>query len=435
MDGIIEGIGSAIEAISLVDTHEHTMLESERNDYAVDFSYLFGHYNSSDLVSAGMSPSLMEAVRLPMHHYRLQFVKRLNLRRYVPEPQREDMSLEQRWKALEPFWEAIRNTAYAKATLIAAKDLFGVDDFNTDTYVELSSAIAESRTNNWYRYVMKEKARIEIAILDLQTTEVDRSLFAPVVRLDDFIDVRSRQDLSFLEKKSQKAIHSLDHLAEAMRIVMERYAEEGAVGIKTALAYIRTLQYDKVSHHEAELAFNKIARHLGEGPSFFEAKPLQDYMMHQVIRCAIDRDLPLQIHTGLQEGNENIITNSNPTDLINLFVEYREARFDLFHGGYPFVHQWATLAKNFANVYADLCWVNLISPEMGRRLLHELIETVPGNKIMAFGGDSITVEIAYAHAKMTRQVVSRVLSDKVSEGYMSEDEAVRLARKILRDNP
>jgi predicted TIM-barrel fold metal-dependent hydrolase len=99
------------------------------------------------------------------------------------------------------------------------------------------------------------------------------------------------------------------------------------------------------------------------------------------------------------------------------------------------VHEWATLAKNFANVYPDLTWVHIISPEMGRRLLHELIETVPGNKILAFGGDSVTVEMAYAHSRMARDVVSRVLAEKVEEGYMGEDEAIGLGRRMLRDNP
>ncbi|MDP3063963.1 MAG: amidohydrolase family protein, partial [Chloroflexota bacterium] len=161
----------------------------------------------------------------------------------------------------------------------------------------------------------------------------------------------------------------------------------------------------------------------------------QDYMMHQVIRAAIDAKLPIQIHTGLQEGNENIITNSDPTLLINLFVEYREAKFDLFHGGYPYISEFCVLAKNFANVYPDLCWVHLISPDAGRRQLHELIETVPGNKILAFGGDALAVEETYAHAVMARQVVARVLSEKVEDGYMSEAEALKLARMMLRDNP
>ena len=435
MEEINERIKAEVEAVSLVDTHEHIMPEAERNQYAVDFGYLFGHYNTSDLVSAGMPPRLMEAVRLPMHHYRLVHIKRMKLRRFIPEPEREDMSLEERWQAVEPYWEAIRNTAYAKQTLITVRDLFDADDLNRDTYRQVSKAIADSRRPDWYRYVMKEKANITVSILDAQITDVDRELFAPVMRLDHFIVVQSRRDLGLLEEESGMAIHSLDDLVKAMRTVLEKYKADGAVGVKNGLAYDRTLQYDKVSRHEAEIIFNRIASHLGEGPSWLEVKPLQNYMMHQVIQATIEAGLPMQIHTGLQEGNENIITNSNPTHLINLFIEYREAKFDLFHGGYPYVHEWATLAKNFANVYADLCWVHIISPEVARRLLHELIETVPGNKIMAYGGDSITAEMAYGHSRMARQVVTRVLSEKVAEGYLKEDEAIVLARRMLRDNP
>jgi hypothetical protein len=82
-----------------------------------------------------------------------------------------------------------------------------------------------------------------------------------------------------------------------------------------------------------------------------------------------------------------------------------------------------------------MCWVHIISPHIGRTLLHELIETVPGNKIFAYGGDSVTVEMAYAHAKMARRIVSQVLSEKVADGYMMEEEAISLAKKMFRDNP
>jgi len=108
MDLINERIKAEVEEIPIVDTHEHIMSEEERNEYAVDFSYLFALYNCSDLVSAGMPPRLMEAARLPMHRYRVAWNKRRRVRRFVPEPEREDMSLEERWQAMEPFWEAMR---------------------------------------------------------------------------------------------------------------------------------------------------------------------------------------------------------------------------------------------------------------------------------------------------------------------------------------
>ena len=430
-----ERIKAEVEAISLVDTHEHIMLEAERNECAVDFSYLFAHYNSSDLISAGLSPRMMEAIRLPMYPVRVEVYKRRKVRRIIPEPERLDMSLDERWQAMEPFWDMIRNTAYAKQTLITIRDIFGIDDLNRNTYRHLSEAIAKSRKPGWYRHVMREKANIAVSIVDWQSTDLQPDIFVPTMRLDHFVGVLSRADLGILEGESGMAIHSLDDLVKAMRTTLEGYKAKGAVAVKSALAYNRVLKYDKVSRHEAEIAFNRIAGHLGEGLAWLEAKPLQDYMMHQVIRAAIEVGLPIQIHTGLQEGNENIITNADPTHLVNLFIEYKEAKFDLFHGGYPYVHEWATLAKYFANVTADITWLPIISPEMARRLLHELIETVPGNKIMAFGGDSMTVEMAYGHAVMARQVVARVLSEKVDEGYLSEDEAVALARRMLRDNP
>ena len=435
MAPVNENIENAVNEIRIVDTHEHLMPETLRDEYAVDFGYLLAHYNTTDLVSSGMPLPLLQSVRLPMYRYELVFNEMLREGKEILPPERDDLSLEERWQALEPYWERIRNTAYAKQTLLAVKDIFGFDDLSRETYAPLSQVIAKSRRENWYRKVMKEMAGIDLSVVDIHTTAVDREHFVPAMRMDYIISVRTRAELDRIESEEDMSVHSLDDLVRAMRSAMERAVGNGTVAIKSALAYRRPLQYEKVTRQEAETAFNRIAADTGHGPSWTEAKPLQDFMMHQVIRQAVEAGIPMQIHTGLHESNESVVYNSNPTLLVNLFMEYREARFDLFHGGYPYIHEWATLAKNFANVYADMTWLEIISPSISRALLHELIETVPGNKIAAFGGDAITVEMAYAHAKMTREVVTRVLSEKVAEGYMNEAEAVSLARKILRDNP
>jgi hypothetical protein len=67
-------------------------------------------------------------------------------------------------------------------------------------------------------------------------------------------------------------------------------------------------------------------------------------------------------------------------------------------------------------------------------MLHEAIETVPANKIFAFGGDFIIPEGAYGHAVLARRVVSRVLQEKIADGWLTEDEALGLAERLLRDN-
>jgi predicted TIM-barrel fold metal-dependent hydrolase len=163
-------------------------------------------------------------------------------------------------------------------------------------------------------------------------------------------------------------------------------------------------------------------------------KVLQDYLLHKVIQQAAEHRLPVQIHTGLQAGNRNHISWTNPSHLSSLLDEYQQVRFDLFHGGYPYCGEFATLAKNLPNVYPDLCWLHIIAPGVAKRLLHELIETVPANKILGYGGDFFHVEGAYAHAQMARAVTAEVLAERVEEGYLKEDEAASLLEGILYQN-
>jgi predicted TIM-barrel fold metal-dependent hydrolase len=165
-----------------------------------------------------------------------------------------------------------------------------------------------------------------------------------------------------------------------------------------------------------------------------EARPFQDFVMHHIVRRAIDHDLTIQIHTGIQEGNGNEITNSDPTLLSNLFLEYPEARFDLFHGSYPYWRELGLLAKVFPNVYADMCWVPTISPRVLRVALEEWIELIPSTKVSAFGADYIFVDGSYAASRMARRAVTEALCVKVEEGYLEEDEGAGLAAKYLREN-
>ncbi len=435
MSEVASRVAAAIDDIQVVDTHEHLLSEEERNRAAVDFSYLFPHYTASDLVSAGMPPGLFEAARLPIRQVLMDRSARLRRPRPFPTPTRRDMSLEERWEAIEPYWENIRHTGYGKCLLIGVRDLFGISDISRETYQQLSEAISASAQPGWYQHVLKNKGRITISIQDDGRANVDKRFFAPVVRLDHFATPRTREDLGILETDTGVSIHSLDDLLRAMQAALHSYLADGAVGIKIGLAYRRTIHFDKTAKADAERAFNRIASHLGEGPSWEEARPLQDFMVHQIIREALERSLPIQIHTGLQEGNENILTNSNPALLVNLFIEYREAKFDIFHGGYPYTGELLALAKNFPNVYLDLCWLAAISPSAAARVLNEAIETVPANKIFAFGGDFMIPEGAYGHCILARQMVSRVLARKIEDGYLTEDEALRLARMVLRDNP
>jgi predicted TIM-barrel fold metal-dependent hydrolase len=149
---------------------------------------------------------------------------------------------------------------------------------------------------------------------------------------------------------------------------------------------------------------------------------------------ALKYNKPIQIHTGLQAGDGNFIQNSNPALLANLFLKYRNVKFILFHGGYPYGGELASLGKNFRNVYIDLCWLYVISPSYSERYLHEWLETIPANKIMAFGGDYENVENIYGHLLFAKEIVGNVLVEKVKNRYFSEGEAIKVAQMMLHEN-
>ena len=157
--------------------------------------------------------------------------------------------------------------------------------------------------------------------------------------------------------------------------------------------------------------------------------------MHHLLALADERGLTMQVHTGLQEGNGNIITDANPTLLTNLFIEYGNVKFDIFHMGYPYMLELSNLAKNFQNVFIDMCWGHIISPEAARRALIEWLDAVPANKISAFGGDYAFVDGVYGHQELARRNVARALADKVEEDCFSVDQACQIARMLFVDNP
>lgn len=429
MNNSYQEIRKHIGSIRLIDTHEHLPPESERVNKVVDvLSQFYLHYASSDLVSAGMSPE------------DLLYIKDTKI------------PIDYRWAVFEPWWERIRNTGYSRCMEIAARDLYGVDGINSETYNQLSRKMMERNKEGLYKWVLHEKAGIDICVLDTlrEDYDVDKDLFVPVIRVSEYASPRNVKDLEVLGKKFGNPIHNL---GDYVNLVKGRFdALEGRVAaLKIALAYDRSLHFEKRTFSEAEESLNKIFKTKGfswspiegteyselaqDGPGKEELIPLQDYLVHLSIQEASRRGIPIQIHTGLHEGNKNIISNSNPELLVNLFLEYGEAKFDIFHGGWPYSSQLSALAKNFQNVYIDMCWMHIISPSRAVSALDEWLDEVPVNKIMGFGGDFLCVEGSYGHSVMARDNVAKVLAGKVDDGVYEMDEAKKYADWILRDNP
>jgi len=415
-----------IEGIRVIDTHEHLPPEKERITEEVDvLATLFQYYASSDLISAGMPEE--------------EFLKIWD----TSKP------LEERWEIFEPWWEKTRNTAYARALEIAARDLYNVKGISSETYKTLSRRMKERNKEGLYTWILKEMSNIDISILDMGIYRVDRSLFAPVLEFNEILSATDRTAIEAVGKSEGGPIHTLNDLCNAVKAKFDRL-QGTVVGVKIPIAYNRPISFEKTSFSQAEDAFNEIYKmrlfkrievppkgdkRVPADVGAEKLLPLQDYLVHLIIQEAERRRLPIQIHTGLQEGNENIVTHSKPTNLVNLFMEYKDALFDIFHGGWPYSSELGALAKNFPNVHIDMCWMHIISDSRSRSALSEWLDEVPANKIMGFGGDYSFIEGTYGHAVMAKENIARVLASKVDEEIFSLGEAKKYATWLLRENP
>ena len=106
-----------VDGIQVVDTHEHIYMPEE--DYLtlkVDFTRFFLHYTSSDLVSAGMDIDDMDRMRLAMGRPQTPSAARQRAAMgRTPLSSSEELTVEEKWEQIQPFWIRARNTAYCKA--------------------------------------------------------------------------------------------------------------------------------------------------------------------------------------------------------------------------------------------------------------------------------------------------------------------------------
>jgi hypothetical protein len=269
--------------------------------------------------------------------------------------------------------------------------------------------------------------------------ECDRNFFRNVYPVDNFIYPQTGEDVERIERQFGATICGFDDWCASCEEALDNALQHGAVALKSGLAYQRPLRYERVTRAEAEEDFKGImkSKHMGTYlPRAFSAgRNFQDYMMHFILGLAGRRNLTFQFHTGIQEGNGNLLYNSDPGLLSNLFLEYPDVDFDLFHIGYPFQYVVGVLAKNFPNVFIDMCWAHIVSPRASIDALIEWLETVPVNKISGFGGDYLFVDGVFGHQYLARRNVGRALAHKVAEGCFDVERAKHIAELLFVRNP
>ncbi len=346
-----------INGIEIIDTHEHIRSQEEINKEPVSLFKVFEKsYARRDYNSAGFPPEIW---------------------------QRQDPK--EIWKVFKKFQKEVSLTTFTRNIIRSLQDLYGLegDLITENNWIELSEKVKKAYKNkNWYSYVLKKRSKIKVSFLDpfwtIERFNYNPKFFIPVLRVDPMILGRKyappNADVLYEHTTIEKIAHAwnislngFDSYQSIVDIAIQKYNKNGCPAIKIATAYVRSLYFEKVPRNEAKLIYAKDP----EKTTANEQKKLQDYMLHYIVQRATKKNIPIQIHTGIFAKNESTLSNGNPEKLNNLFIEYPDTKFVLFHFSFPYTPQVFSLAKMFPNVVLDFYWVPIISTNIARRALND----------------------------------------------------------------
>ncbi len=343
-------------------------------------------------------------------------------------------SEEERWKILDGMVSRTRNVSYWRHNLIVYQNLFDLRDpeVNESNWRPLNKCIKERTADpKWYDHVTR-MCKLETQVKNIPWFKSwEKEYFTAILRMEPALDLCNPEPRKSFEDYSGESLADLGVVKDCLKELLEKYRREGTVGIKLAHAYERTLSSEKVPHETASNIYKKALK--GEKITPEEKKAFQDYMIYYLADLAGELKLVFQIHTGVQTTWGNI-PDSNPLLLIPLILSHPSTRFDLFHAGYPYSREMGILGKHYPNVWLNMAWMYVITMEGSRRTLNEWIDLVPEERILGFGSDVNLPEMMYGHLLMARSCIADVLSEKVERDFLSEEVAIDLVHKMLREN-
>lgn len=402
----------------LIDTHEHLPDESKRLssnpplNIVNDWSTLFSHYLNSDLRSAGMTEK--------------------DLKKFLGK----DIDPLEKWNLLEPWWPAVKHTGYGQATAIAIKELYGIDNLNNSNISRLQNAFESMLKPGLYDHVLTEKAGIEScqvnSLTDSLITETDMPLLLMQdLRIDNFFAWFNIEELAL---RAGIVVNDMQDWYKVIDYFFKKYGHY-AVGVKSAAAYSRNIDYESIPADVAAPLFKQLLA--GENLQPDKQKMLEDHLFWYSIQKSTEYQLPVKLHTGYYAGNNGMPlskVSGNAIAAADLCRQAPETQFVFFHIDYPYYEDMLAVAKHYSNAIVDMCWAWIINPVAAKDFLKKFIVTAPANKILTFGGDYIPVEPVLGHAIIARRGIALALSELVEEKWISLDDALELTENIMHNN-
>lgn len=337
-----------------------------------------------------------------------------------------------RWGRLRPYWQQVRHGSYARAIVLTLRASYGAVDLATEDEVEAVSArvTADFAAPGLFRRVFGERCRIPIALTQPGFIPGDAPRFYTLDRPLDRADFTPGGAFERDAADAGVRVVDSDDLVAAMDAIVRRAAARGAVGMKMA-----ALAWRMPGEAEVVEAFRRRADAIDY--PIDRPNPLVCLYVARIAAIAAELNLTVAVHSSAPWTNWLDFRVWEPTAFIPFLQAFRDTRFDLYHAGMPYGTTASMLSKVFPNVWQNLAWSHVVSPELSMRSVAEWLDLLPVNKISAFGGDyqNWTVPFTEGHLALARENVARVLGYRIRCGQLGHDDACALIRAWFYENP
>lgn len=418
--GFEKKLWDKISRTPFIDTHQHLVDEDLRLSSQTDtWTSLFSGYPSTDLAASGMKQDELEKFMTG------------------------NLDPVEKWRIVAPYWSASKNTGYCRQLRATIKDLYGIYDLNEKSILRLQEAYESFIKPGFYKKILNELAGIESCQVDsiLQGKTFHESSQPTLLFQDiNFLAIHMADSIVEMErivKTTGKGISDIRNLGDWLGVIdwwFNKYAPY-AVAIKSQAAYNRGLDYEFVTHEDADAVIKKIIK--SDKVTAEEKKLLQDFLFWYCVKLANKYDLPVKLHLGYYAGNNNMPLGrvaENPAQASELCRKSPDTRFVFMHIAYPFYQDLIAVAKHYSNAYIDMCWVWAIDPVSAKEFLKRYLVSVPVNKILTFGGDTFIVECTLGYAKAARHGIWRSIVELVKEGWIDKKDAFEFIDPIMHGN-
>ncbi len=250
---------------------------------------------------------------------------------------------------------------------------------------------------------------------------------------------RDLLDKYAVESGSKALPRTLDqYVAKIVVPTLEHQKKAGAVAVKFEAAYLRSLDFGEPRNDEAARLYERYA--WAGVPSKQENLVVQNAIFRAIAHEAGRLELPVHIHTGTGCGGYFDLTGANPGLLNSILSDasFRNTTFVLLHGGSGPYTKIVTFLLGKPNVYADFSEQDaLISTRALAAVLRDWLEAYPEKIMFATdlspGSPEISwEETGYSNAKTGRDGLALALTEMVSDGEISRERAIEIARMVMR---